>query len=95
METIQRDDLMDMRLRQLERLTSAIVESQQNTAQVLTDYSRRFDSIEARLDKVEQRLDKVEQRLDRVEQRLDRVEELLTLVLDDLAFIKEILKPGE
>ena len=34
-------------------------------------------------------------RLERVETRLERVEELLMLALDDLAFIKDILKPKQ
>ncbi len=34
-------------------------------------------------------------RLERVETRLERVEELLTLALDDLAFIRDILKPKQ
>lgn len=33
-------------------------------------------------------------RLDRIEKRLDRVEELQTLILDDLAFIKNHLQHG-
>ena len=33
-------------------------------------------------------------RFDRIEKRLDNVEKLLELALTDLAFIRDILKPG-
>ncbi len=69
----QLDDLTEMRFRQLERLTSALLEGQQNTMQILQEHSRRFE---------------------RLETRMERLEELLTLALDDLAFIKNSMKPG-
>ena len=74
MEAEKLDDITELRLRQLERLTSSLLEGQQATVQILTEHTRRFNS---------------------VEKRLENVEELLTLALDDLAFIKEILKPGD
>ena len=88
MEQERLDNLTEMRFRQLERLTSALIEGQQDTMQVLTEHSRRFDRIEARLENIETRMENIEG-------RMNRVEELLTLALDDLSFIKDILKPGE
>ena len=74
-------DIQEIRLRQVENLVSTIVEGQANLAQVMQEHARR--------------LERVETRLERVETRLERVEELLTLALDDLAFIKDILKPKQ
>ena len=74
MEAEKLDEITELRFRQLERLTSSLLEGQQDTIQILAEHSRRFD---------------------RIEKRLDRVEELLTLVLDDLAFIREILTPKQ
>ena len=77
----QRAELYDLRLHRLEQLTSSMVESQASMVQVLQDHSVR--------------LEKIEKRLEKIEKRLDNVENLLQLALDDLAFIKNILKPGE
>ena len=74
MEAEKLDDITELRFRQLERLTSSLLEGQQNSIQILAEHSQRFE---------------------RIENRLEKVEELLTLALDDLAFIKEVLKPGE
>ncbi len=74
MEAEKLDDLTELRFRQLERLTSSLLEGQQDTIQILAEHSRRFE---------------------RIDKRLDRLEELLTLALDDLAFIKQVLKPGD
>lgn len=64
--------------------------------------AKRQDAVEQRLDRVEQRLDGMDLRLQSVEARLESLEtqsaktlQLLTLALDDLSFIKQILKPGE
>lgn len=80
MEAEKLDDVTELRFRQLERLTSSLLEGQQATVQILTEHTRRFE--------------RIENRLESVENRLERVEELLTLALDDLAFIKDVLKPG-
>ena len=67
------DELTEMRFRQLERLTSALIEGQQDdTMQILTEH-RKW--------------------LERAKRRLDRVEEVLTLVSDDLAIVKNNMRP--
>lgn len=102
-------DLQEVRLRQVENILSNIFEGQSALARALHEHSgwlerlaKRQDEVEKRLDRVEQRLDGVDLRLQSVETRLESVEtrsgemlELLTLALDDLSFIKQILKPGE
>ncbi len=77
-ETI--DELNELRFRHYERMTSAMIESQQEMMRILTENTRE--------------LAKLVKRTERVEQRVDKLEELLTHALDDLAFIKEVLKPG-
>jgi len=72
MEQERLDELTEMRFRQLERLTSALIEGQQDTMQILTEHSKQHQ---------------------RMERRMERVEELLTLALDDLAFIKNNMRP--
>ena len=47
-----------------------------------------------RMDRLENRMDRFESRMDGLEGRMEKVEELLTLALDDLAYIKELLKSG-
>ena len=88
MEQERLDELNELRFRQLEKLTSAFIEGQQDSIQILTEHTRQ-------LGRIEKRMDSLETRMDSLEKRMDRVEELLTLALDDLAFIREILKPGE
>lgn len=66
------DELTEMRFRQLERLTSALIEGQQDTMQILTEH-RKW--------------------LERAERRLGRVEEFLTLAFDDLAIVKNNMRP--
>ena len=84
-ETI--DELNEIRFRHYERMSSAMIESQQEMMRILTENTRE-------LAKLVKRTERVEQRVDKLEQRMTRVEELLTHALDDLAFIKEVLKPG-
>ncbi len=84
-ETI--DELNGIRFRHYERMSSAMIESQQKMMRILTENTRE-------LAKLVKRTERVEQRVDKLEQRMTRVEELLTHALDDLAFIKEVLKPG-
>ena len=69
-------DLNELRVRQLERLASSLLEGQQAAAQPLTEHTKRFI--------------RVDRRLDSLDKRMERVENLLTLVLAVLAFIKEI-----
>lgn len=76
----QRADLYDLRLHRLEQLTSSMVESQASMVQVLQEHSER--------------LERIEERLDNIETELKEMRELLTLVLDDLAFIKNSLNRG-
>ncbi len=80
-------ELYEIRLHRLEQLTTSMIDSQSTMVQLLQEHSNRFD-------RIEKRLDNVEKRLDNVEKRLDNVEKLLELALTDLAFIRDILKPG-
>ena len=83
----QRADLHDLRLHRLEQLTSSMVESQASMVQVLQEHSER-------LGRIERRLDRIERRMDNIETEVKEMRELLTLVLDDLAFIKNHLSRG-
>ena len=83
----QRADLYDLRLHRLEQLTSSMVESQASMVQVLQEHSERLERIEGRLDNIERRLDNIET-------EVKEMRELLTLVLDDLAFIKNSMNRG-
>ena len=56
MEAEKLDDLTELRFRQLERLTSSLLEGQQDTIQILAEHGRRFERIENRLDRVEELL---------------------------------------
>ena len=84
-ETI--DELNEIRFRHYERMTSAMIESQQEMMRILTENTKELAKLVTRTDRLERSVDKLEE-------RMSRVEELLTHALDDLAFIKEILKPG-
>lgn len=105
----EQSEVQEARLRQVEGVVRQIYEGQTTYARALNEQSvwlqrlaKRQDTVEQRLDKVEQRLDGMDLRLQSVEARLESLEtqsgktlELLTLALDDLSFIKQILKPGE
>ncbi len=80
-------ELHELRIHRLEQLTTSMVDSQATMVQLLQDHSNR-------LDRIEKRLANVETRLTNVETRLENVEKLLELALTDLAFIRDILKPG-
>lgn len=80
MEQERLDELTELRFRQLERLTSALIEGQQDTIQILTEHTKQHHSMERRMDSHDK--------------RMERVEELLTLALDDLAFIKNSMQRG-
>jgi len=73
-------ELYEIRLHRLEQLTTSMIDSQSTMVQLLQEHTNRFD--------------RIEKRLDNVEKRLDNVEKLLELALTDLAFIRDILKPG-
>jgi len=77
MEQERLDELTEMRFRHFERFSSAMIESQQEMMQILTENTRQ--------------LARLEQRVGNLEKRMDKVEQLLTLALDDLAFIKNHL----
>lgn len=76
----QRADLYDLRLHRLEQLTSSMVESQASMVQILQEHSVRLERIEGRLENIET--------------EVKEMRELMTLVLDDLAFIKNSLNRG-
>lgn len=46
MQPTQAEEINEMRMRQLERITSAMLESQQNTVQILADHTRRLEQIQ-------------------------------------------------
>ena len=81
------DEIQELRLRQLERMVNVLVEGQSSQVQILNEQTKR-------LDKLERRMDRLEGRMDGLEKSMVELRELMTLVLDDLAFIKAILKPG-
>ena len=56
MEAEKLDDLTELRFRQLERLTSALLEGQQDTIQILAEHGRRLERIENRQDRLEELL---------------------------------------
>ncbi|MCY3980111.1 MAG: hypothetical protein OXG23_18565 [Chloroflexi bacterium] len=81
MEQERLDELTELRFRHFERFSSAMIESQQEMMRLLTENTKQ--------------LAKLVTRVDELEKRADRTEELLTLVLDDLAFIKNHLQRRE
>lgn len=102
MEQDRLDELTELRFRHFERFSSAMIESQQEMMRLLTDNTRqlvkldkRVGNIETRMGNIETRMGDIETRLDELEKRADRAEEMLTLVLDDLAFIKNHLQRRE
>ncbi len=56
MEQERLDELTELRFRQLERLTSALIEGQQDTIQILTEHSKQHQSMERRMERVEELL---------------------------------------
>lgn len=85
MEQDRLDELTEMRFRHFERFSSAMIESQQEMMRQLTENTKQLAQLAKRVENLEERMDKFDE-------RLTRVEELQTLALDDLAFIKEILR---
>ena len=83
----QYDEIQEHRLQQMERMVNVLVEGQSTMAQILQEQVKRMD-------RLENRMDRFESRMDGLEGRMEKVEELLTLALDDLAYIKELLKSG-
>lgn len=88
MEQERLDELTELRFRHQERMTSAMIESQQEMVRLLAENTKLLGEIAKRMDKIEGRMDKIEE-------RVDRVQELLALALDDLAFIKNHLQRGD
>lgn len=85
MEQDRLDELTELRFRHFERFSSAMIESQQEMMRLLTENTRQ-------LAKLVTRVDELVTRVDELEERADRTEKMLTLVLDDLAFIKNHLQ---
>lgn len=56
MEQERLDELTELRFRQLERLTSALIEGQQDTIRILTQHTKQMNSLEKRMDNVERML---------------------------------------
>ncbi|MCY3916630.1 MAG: hypothetical protein OXG49_11510 [Chloroflexi bacterium] len=56
MEQERLDELTELRFRQLERLTSALIEGQQDTIRILTEHSKQMNSLAKRMDNVERML---------------------------------------
>ncbi len=95
-------DVQELRLRQLEDISTSLFEGQYKLGRALTDQGKQLTSINSRLNRIENRMDGLETRMDGLETRMERVEtlianltELVTLALDDLAFIKNSMRPGE
>ena len=95
----QYDEIQEHRLQQMERMVNVLVEGQSTLAQISQEQVKRMDRLDSRMDRFESRMDRFESRMDGLESRMDglesrieKVEELLTLVLDDLAYIKELLR---
>ncbi len=88
MEQERLDELTELRFRHFERFSSAMFESQQEMMRQLSENAKL-------LAKLVTRVDELVTRMDSLEKRADRTEELLTLVLDDLAFIKNHLQRRE
>jgi len=88
MEQERLDELNELRFRHYERMTNAMIESQQEMVQILSENTKQLATLVTRVDNIDERVITLEQ-------RMNRVEELLTLALNDLAFIKEILTPKQ
>ncbi|MCY3799741.1 MAG: hypothetical protein OXG84_18190 [Chloroflexi bacterium] len=95
MERERLDELTELRFRHFERFSSAMFESQQEMMRLLTENTKLLAKLVTRMDNLETRMGNLETRMDSLEKRADRTEELLTLVLDDLAFIKNHLQRRE
>ena len=85
MEQDRLDELTELRFRHFERFSSAMFESQQEMMRLLTENTKA-------LVKLDERMGNIETRMDDLEKRAEKMEEMLTLVLDDLAFIKNHLQ---
>ncbi len=88
-------DVQELRLQHLEDISTSLFEAQYKLGRAVTDQRKQLIAIESRLGKIEQRMDSLETRMDGIDIRLERMEtqianltELVTLVLDDLAFLK-------
>lgn len=99
MEQEKLDELTELRFRHFERFSSAMFESQQEMMRLLTEntktlvkLNKRMGDLETRMDNIETRMGNIETRMGELEKRADKMEEMLTLVLDDLAFIKNHLQ---
>ena len=95
MEQERLDELTELRFRHFERFSSAMFESQQEMMRQLSENTKELAKLVTRMDNLETRMGNLETRMDSLEKRADRTEELLTLVLDDLAFIKNHLQQRE
>ena len=98
-------DVQELRLQQLEDISTSLFEGQYKLGRALTDQKKQLTAIVSRLSKIEQRMDSLETRMDSLDSRMDGIEirlesvetqianltGLVTLALDDLAFIKNHL----
>ena len=81
------DELQQARMRHLERISNSLFESQQDNIKIQAEQTKQ-------LFQINQRLGALEQRVENLEKEVNRLNELVTLVLTDLAFIRDILLPG-
>ena len=95
MEQERLDELTELRFRHFERFSSAMFESQQEMMRLLTENTKTLVRLDKRMGDIETRMGNIETRMDELEKRADKMEEMLTLVLDDLAFIKNHLQRRE
>ena len=98
----QRLDRVEQRLDRVERRLDKVEQRLDKVEQRLDKVEQRLDKVEQRLEGMDLRLEGMDLRLQSVEARLESLEtqsgqmlELLTLALDDLSFLKQILKPGD
>ncbi len=95
-------DVQELRLQHLEDISTSLFEAHYKLGRAVKDQRKQLIAIESRLGKIEQRMDSLETRMDSLETRMDGIDirlermetqianltELVTLVLDDLAFLK-------
>ena len=67
-------DVQELRLQQLEDISTSLFEGQYKLGRALTDQRKQLLAIESRLGKIEQRMDSLETRMDSLETRMDSLD---------------------
>lgn len=94
MEQERLDESTDIRFRHLQHMSSTMIENQRDTMQFLADNTGQMAQLVKRAGQIETRMDGREMPMERLEHQIANLTELVTQALDDLAFIKDVLKPG-